>query len=110
MMAPLYPQPDRASAPHDYNERTPPREPHKCHKINFSNDSAAGPELLALVLTGVFGEEEDFIAAANGWSIRQIVAHIADSEMVGAQRMRQVIAEDNPTPRRLQSGPLDRPP
>jgi hypothetical protein len=56
-----------------------------------------GPELLALVLTGVFGEEEDFIAAPGGWSIRQIVAHTADAELVGAHRLRQVIAEDNPT-------------
>lgn len=54
------------------------------------------PELLALVLTGVFGEEEDFVPPTGGWSIRQIVAHLADSEMVGAHRFRQVIAEDNP--------------
>lgn len=50
-----------------------------------------------MVLTGVFGEEEDFIQAPGKWSIRQIVAHLADSELVGAHRMRQVIAEDNPT-------------
>jgi hypothetical protein len=56
-----------------------------------------GPEVLAMVLTGVFGEEEDFIATPGKWSIRQIVAHLADSELVGAHRMRQVIAEDNPT-------------
>ena len=56
-----------------------------------------GPELLAVVLTGVFGEEEDFVAAPGKWSIRQLVAHLADSEMVGAYRLRAVIAEDNPT-------------
>jgi|SRR5450432_1317840 len=56
-----------------------------------------GPEVLAMVLTGVFGEEEDFIPAPGKWSIRQTVAHLADSELVGAHRMRQVIAEDNPT-------------
>ena len=56
-----------------------------------------GPELLAVVLTGVFGEEEDFVPAPGKWSIRQIVAHLADAEMVGAHRFRQVIAEDNPT-------------
>ena len=56
-----------------------------------------GPELLAVVLTGVFGEEEDFLTAPDKWSIRQIVAHLADSELVGAHRMRAVIAEDNPT-------------
>jgi hypothetical protein len=56
-----------------------------------------GPEVLAMVLTGVFGEEEDFIPAPGKWSIRQTIAHLADSELVGAHRMRQVIAEDNPT-------------
>jgi hypothetical protein len=56
-----------------------------------------GPELLAVVLTGVFGEEEDFITAPGKWSIRQIVAHLADAELVGGHRFRQVIAEDNPT-------------
>jgi hypothetical protein len=55
-----------------------------------------GPELLAVVLTGVYGEEMDFTPAPDKWSIRQIVAHVADSELVGAQRFRQVIAEDNP--------------
>jgi hypothetical protein len=56
-----------------------------------------GPELLAVVLTGVFGEEEDFLTAPDKWSIRQIVAHLADAELVGAHRIRQVIAEENPT-------------
>jgi hypothetical protein len=55
-----------------------------------------GPELLAVVLTGVFGEETDFTAAPGKWSIRQIVAHLADSEMVGAHRFRKVIAEERP--------------
>jgi hypothetical protein len=56
-----------------------------------------GPEVLAVVLTGVFGEEEDFTTAPGKWSIRQIIAHLADAEMVGAHRMRQVVAEENPT-------------
>lgn len=56
-----------------------------------------GPELLAVVLTGVFGDEEDFAIAPGKWSIRQIVAHLADGELVGAHRLRQVIAEDSPT-------------
>ena len=56
-----------------------------------------GPEVLAVVLTGVFGEEEDFAPAPGKWSIRQIIAHLADAEMVMAHRFRQVIAEKNPT-------------
>src|SRR6266581_92471 len=56
-----------------------------------------GPELLAVVLTGVFGEEEDFAAAPGKWSARQIVAHLADMELVAAYRFRLVIAEETPT-------------
>jgi len=56
-----------------------------------------GPELVASALTGVSGVEEDFVTAPGKWSIRQIAAHLADSELVGAHRLRQVIAEDNPT-------------
>jgi hypothetical protein len=55
-----------------------------------------GPELLAVILTGVYGEEEDF-GLPGKWTVRQIVAHLADADMVGAHRFRQVIAEDNPT-------------
>ena len=56
-----------------------------------------GPELLAVVLTGVFGVEEDFTPAPGKWSARQIVAHLADSELVCGHRCRQVVAEENPT-------------
>jgi hypothetical protein len=56
-----------------------------------------GPELLAVVLTGVFGEEEDFAVAPGKWSIRQIIAHLADMELVASHRFRQVLAEDQPT-------------
>jgi len=56
-----------------------------------------GPELLAVVLTGVYGDETDFTPAPGKWSVRQIIAHLADTELVAAHRFRQVIAEDNPT-------------
>src|SRR5258708_2610198 len=56
-----------------------------------------GPEVLATVLTGVFGEEEDFVPAPGKWSVRQIVAHLADADLAAAHRFRQMLAEDNPT-------------
>ena len=56
-----------------------------------------GPELAATILTGVYGEEEDYLSAPGKWSIRQIMAHLADSEIVTAHRFRQMIAEDSPT-------------
>ncbi|HWR49556.1 MAG TPA: DinB family protein [Bryobacteraceae bacterium] len=55
-----------------------------------------GPELVAAVLTGAAGSELDW-APEGKWSIRQIVAHLADSEIVGTDRVRRTIAEDNPT-------------
>jgi hypothetical protein len=57
-----------------------------------------GPELLAAVMTGVAGSELlDFVPEPGKWSIRQIVCHLTDAEIVGAVRFRTVIAEDHPT-------------
>ena len=44
------------------------------------------PEVIAVMLTGVFGEENDFVPAPGKWSIRQITRHLADSETVAAYR------------------------
>ena len=55
-----------------------------------------GPELLAVMLTGVYGDEIDYATAPGKWSIRQLTAHLADTELVAAQRFRSVIAEDQP--------------
>ncbi len=56
-----------------------------------------GPELIATVMTGAAGAELDFAPEPDKWSARQILAHLADSEIVGSDRIRRVIAEDNPT-------------
>src|SRR5687767_1321719 len=36
-------------------------------------------------------------AEAGKWTIQQVVLHVCDSELVYANRMKRVIAEDNPT-------------
>jgi hypothetical protein len=56
-----------------------------------------GPELVAAVLTGAAGAEVDFEPGPNTWSVRTIMAHLSDSEMEAAMRLRRVIAEDEPT-------------
>jgi len=55
-----------------------------------------GPELVAVAITGAAGAELDYTPAPGKWSVRQILCHLADSEIVGADRFRRVIAEDNP--------------
>ena len=55
-----------------------------------------GAELVAVSITGAAGSEVDFAPEPGKWSIRQIVAHLSDSEIVGAARLRQVIAEQDP--------------
>jgi len=56
-----------------------------------------GPEIVALSVTGAAGAELDFVPAPGKWSVRQILCHLADGEIVGAARFRRVIAEDAPT-------------
>ncbi|MGH9656904.1 MAG: DinB family protein, partial [Bryobacteraceae bacterium] len=56
-----------------------------------------GAELVAVAVTGAAGAELDFVPSPGRWSVRQILCHIADSELVGADRFRRTIAEDNPT-------------
>jgi DinB superfamily len=55
-----------------------------------------GPEVIATLMTGAAGTELDFKPAPDKWSLRQIVAHLADSEIVAADRFRRVIAEEDP--------------
>ena len=56
-----------------------------------------GPELLAESLASVTDAELDFVPAPGKWSIRQIAAHVSDSELVGADRFRRILAEENPS-------------
>jgi hypothetical protein len=56
-----------------------------------------GAELIAVAITGASGSQLDFVSEPGKWSIRQIVSHLADSEIVAYDRLRRVIAEDNPT-------------
>jgi hypothetical protein len=56
-----------------------------------------GAELLAMSMTGAAGAELDFVPEPGKWSVRQVVCHLADAEIAGAMRFRQIVAEDRPT-------------
>lgn len=56
-----------------------------------------GGELLSTVTLGCAGQEADFKPTPEKWSVRQIVCHLADTQIVIAMRIRLILAENNPT-------------
>jgi len=57
----------------------------------------AGPRLVAEALAGIAEAELEARPGAGEWSVREIVHHLADAEMTGALRLRQLLVEDEPT-------------
>ena len=55
-----------------------------------------GYRVVAEALTKVTAEELDAVPAPGKWTARQIVHHLADSEMTAAVRFRLLVAEDRP--------------
>jgi hypothetical protein len=56
-----------------------------------------GYRAVADALTGAAGDELDERPAPGKWSAREIVHHLADSEMTSAIRLRLLVAADRPT-------------
>jgi hypothetical protein len=61
------------------------------------NDYAAGPQLLREAVKGMSREQLQARPVAGKWSTLEVVCHIADFEIVGADRIKRVIAEERPT-------------
>ncbi len=58
---------------------------------------AAGGPLLSQSIAGLSPQELTAFPVPGTWSIQQIVLHLLDSDLVASHRMKQIIAEDNPT-------------
>lgn len=56
-----------------------------------------GYQMIVNALEGITDAEMDARLAPNEWSAREIVHHLADSEMNSAIRLRQLVAEEGPT-------------
>jgi hypothetical protein len=56
-----------------------------------------GYAAVAEALLKITPEELEFKPAPGKWSVREIIHHLADSEMTAAVRLRLLIAEDRPT-------------
>jgi len=58
---------------------------------------AAGADALAAAIAGLSPAELNAFPVPGTWSIRQIVLHLMDSDLIGADRMKRVAAEEHPT-------------
>lgn len=57
----------------------------------------SGPQQLRAAIQGMTAQQLDATPIPGKWSTRQVVCHIADFEPVYVDRMKRVIAQDEPT-------------
>lgn len=57
---------------------------------------ALGPSVLAYAVHGLTETHSQSRPGPGVWSIAELAAHLADSDMVASDRMKRVIAEDDP--------------
>lgn len=58
---------------------------------------ATTPKALTVALESIGAEKSSLAPAPGKWSAAEIIAHLADCELVFGFRLRQTLAEDNPT-------------
>ena len=56
----------------------------------------SGPAMIQAAVAGLASDALDYKPAPDKWSIREIVAHLADVEIIYGYRMRQMMADDKP--------------
>jgi hypothetical protein len=57
---------------------------------------AAGGAVLAYATSGLSPQHEQARPGPGAWSIAELVAHLVDSDAVAVDRMKRIIAEENP--------------
>jgi hypothetical protein len=65
-------------------------------RTDLLNHYAQGYDEVVESLRGITDQELDLADPAGGWTPRQIVHHLADSETTAYIRVRRLLAEDNP--------------
>lgn len=56
----------------------------------------SGPAMIQAAVAGLTPEILDYKPAPDKWSIREVVAHLADVEILYGYRLRQMMADDKP--------------
>jgi hypothetical protein len=55
-----------------------------------------GPDVVAEAVAGITGAELDTRPGPEEWTAREVIHHLADSEMTSAIRLRQLLAQEDP--------------
>jgi uncharacterized damage-inducible protein DinB len=63
----------------------------------FVEQYAAGADRLSQAIVGLSRDDLAARPVPGTWSIHQIVLHLMDSDLISSDRMKRVIAEENPT-------------
>ena len=58
---------------------------------------AARADIPAKAIKGLSKKDLNGFPVPGTWSIQQIIVHLMDSHLIGSDRMKRIIAEDNPT-------------
>jgi len=58
---------------------------------------AAGGPIVSYAVSGLTAEQESACPGPGDWSLAQVVAHILDADLVFSDRIKRVLAEENPT-------------
>ncbi len=66
-------------------------------KADLVEKYAAGADRLAQAIAGLSRDDLAALPVPGTWSIQQIVLHLMDSDLISSDRMKRVIAEENPT-------------
>ena len=64
---------------------------------NLIDKFAAGGKELTAAIRGLTHDELLATPGPGQWSIQQLVVHLGDSDAIAIDRMKRIIAEDNPT-------------
>jgi uncharacterized damage-inducible protein DinB len=66
-------------------------------KADLVEQYAAGADRMAQAIAGLSCDDLAALPVPGTWSIQQIVLHLMDSDLISSDRMKRVIAEENPT-------------
>ena len=74
-----------------------PANPSPEHHIQWIAELTAVPKLLATLVEGLSEEQLSTPYREGGWTVRQVIHHLADSHMNAYCRTRLALTEDRPT-------------